>query len=123
MIASYERLIDYFVVCGLNENRQVSSDTHTPHELSTDSIFYIGNNVISSIRLLITDDNEIINPTGSRFFEFLEIAVKDKKRLWLEIAYGVCGGNRYSHWNGRAICSIELFDIKSYWSKVFGSRS
>jgi pentatricopeptide repeat protein len=106
------RLLDYFAVFGLDETQPISIITGNQCEndnstLLTNSIHYIENTLISGLRLRVTSkyDNIISN---NPFVQYLEIAVNDSDKLWLEVVYGRLNGQQLPGWNGKAICNIAL---------------
>jgi len=100
------RLLDYFAVYGLNEDFPVqpqgSESKSNPH-----SDF----NVVSSVRLRVTNQGEALKPRKSKFLQLHELTVREGKRLWLEVVFGRLNGKVRPNWKGNAVSRISLFYV------------
>lgn len=79
------RLFDYFAVYGLNEespSTETPSPTNRDQSESINSIKLTNNeNIVSHLRLRITNENEFLSPKKSEFLKIFEIGCRDKKKL------------------------------------------
>ena len=104
------RLIDYFAVYGLNDQHLIEAQAiYTEKGLQDVSDGTSILNAISSLRLRITNEDEVLMASKTKFLSCYELAARDSKRLWLEIVYGRRNGQVRNSWNGKAISKIELY--------------
>jgi len=103
------RLIDYFCIYGVHEKLSSIKLAYSNKGFSSleDSCF----NSVSSLRLLVTQANEIPS-SSSEFIKFHHIGTAEDRSLWLETIYGRINGTQRKDWKGKSIKSIGLFFLK-----------
>lgn len=79
------RLFEYFAVYGLNEDQPITAfslpSDKEKAETFTGCKLYLAENAISSLRLRIINEDEVLMSNKTEFLNFYELACRDGKRL------------------------------------------